>query len=105
MLTKEGMAIMWSESQEEAFRKAKSLIALVPTLMYYDLHKPVVLQDDAGEKGPGAACLQLNNEGLLQPVVFTRCSMTVQRCSQIEKEVLVICQGFHKTSVCMGKAI
>ena len=98
MLTKEGMAFLWSETQEEAFRKAKSLIASAPTLMYYDLHKPVILQVDASEKGLGGALLQLNDEGFPQPVAFTSCSMnqTEQRYSQIEKECLAICQGFHK---------
>ena len=56
--------------------------------MYYDLHKPVVLQVDASEKGLGGVLLQLNGEGFPQPVVFTSCSMNAreQRYSQIEKE-------------------
>ena len=66
--------------------------------MYYDLHKPVVLQLDASEKGLGGTLLQLNDEGFPQPVAFTSYSMneTEQRYSQIEKECLAICQGFHK---------
>ena len=78
MLIKEGMAFMWAEPQEKAFRKAKSL--------------------DASEKGLGGTLLQLNDEGFPQPVAFTSCSMneTEQRYSQIEKECLAICQGFHE---------
>ena len=79
-------------------RKATSLIASAPTLMYYDLHKPVELHVDASEKQLGGALLQLNDEGFPQPIVFTSCSMneTEPRYSQMEKECLAICQGFHK---------
>ena len=66
--------------------------------MYYDLHKPVVLHVDASEKQLGGALLQLNDEGFPQPIVFTSCSIneTEPRYSQMEKECLAICQGFHK---------
>lgn len=98
MLTREGAAFLWSDSQELAFRNAKKLIARTPTLRYYDINKPVTLQVDASESGLGGTLLQPNENGKLQPVAFTSCSLnpTEQRYSQIEKECLAICQAFQK---------
>lgn len=45
-LTQNGVPFNWSQAQEDAFNKAKDLIAKAPTLAYYDLHKPVVIQAD-----------------------------------------------------------
>lgn len=98
MLTHEDAAYIWSQIQQEAFDKAKQLIASAPVLMYYDLRKPVTLQVDASDGGLGGALLQPNEDGKLQPVAFTSCSLspTEQRYSQIEKECLAICNCFHK---------
>jgi hypothetical protein len=97
-LTKEGVEFQWSTIQEEALSQAKSLITSTPTLMYFDLHKPVVLQVDASERGLGGALLQPNKNNILQPVAFTSSSMseTEMRYSQLEKECLAICNGFQK---------
>ena len=98
MLTKDGASFIWSEVQEDAFRKAKALIASAPTLIYYSLDKPVTLQVDASEKGLGAALLQPNANGELQPISFSsgHLTETEQRYSQMEKECLAICHGLHK---------
>ena len=97
-LTKEGVEYVWSEIQDKAFNEAKHLVSTAPTLMYYDINKPVTLQVDASEGGLGGALLQPNKDNKLQPVAFTSCSMseTEQRYSQIEKECLAICNGFQK---------
>ena len=97
-LTKDGVAFQWSQLQQNSLQQAKKLISTAPTLMYYDLHKPVVLQVDASEKGLGGALLQPNRDGKLQPVAFTSSSMSesAQRYSLIEKECLAICNCFHK---------
>ena len=98
MLTKDGASFIWSDTQEQAFQRAKALITSAPTLLYYCLDKPVTLQVDASESGLGAALLQPNAKGELQPVAFSSChlSETEQRYSQMEKECLAICQGLHK---------
>ena len=98
MLTKDGASFIWSETQEDAFQKAKALIASAPTITYYNLDKPVTLQVDASETGLGAALLQPNANGKLQSVAFSssHLSQTEQRYSQIEQECLAICHGLHK---------
>ena len=98
MLTQEAVPFIWSDAQNQAFNKAKQLIASAPVLAYYNLHKPVVLQTDASDYAVGGALLQPNDKGELQPVAFTSSSMspTEQRYSQIEKECLAICHTFQK---------
>ena len=94
MLTQDGSDFIWSTTQQEALDKARRIISSAPVLMFYDLHKPVVLQVD----GLGGVLLQPNDDGNVQPVAFTSCSLnpTERRYSQIEKECLAICNCFHK---------
>lgn len=74
------------------------MISSAPVLAYYDLRKPVVLQTNTSDNAVGGALLQPNDEGKLQPVVFTSSSMnpTEQHYSQIEKECLAICNCFQE---------
>ncbi len=97
-LTQNGVPFNWSQAQDDAFTKAKELISKSPTLAYYNLSKPVVIQADASDEGLGGALLQPDEQGRLKPVAFTSCSMssTEQRYSQIEKECLAICHSFNK---------
>ena len=97
-LTQSDTPFMWAQAQDDAFQKAKHLIFTAPVLQYYDLNKPVTLQVDASEVGVGAALLQPNSEGRLQPVAYTSNSLnaTEQRYSQIEKDCLAICNAFGK---------
>ena len=66
--------------------------------MFYNLNKSVVLQVDASDDGLGGVLLHVNDDGNLQPVAFTSCSLNpTERCySQIEKERLAICDCFNK---------
>ena len=98
MLTQTAVPFIWLDTQDQAFNKAKQLIASTPVLAYYDLCKPVILQTDASDYAVGGALLQPNNKGYLQPVAFTSPSMdpTEKRYSQIEKECLAICHIFQK---------
>ena len=61
-------------------------------------NKSVTLQVDASESGLGGTLLQPNENGKLQPVAYTSCSLTPteRRYSQIEKECLAICNTFTK---------
>ena len=98
MLTQTAVPFIWSDAQDQAFNKAKQLIASAPVLAYYDLRKPIILQTDVSDYAVGGALLQPNNKGYLQPVAFNSSSMnpTEQRYSQIEKECLAICHTFQK---------
>ena len=84
--------------QQDDFDKATQIISSAPVLMFYEIHRPAILQVDASDDGFGGALLQQNTEGKLQPVAFTSCSLnpTEQRYSQIEKECLAICSCFQK---------
>ena len=57
-------------------REDGALIASAPTLIYYSLDKPVTLQVDASEWGLGAALLQPNDKGELQPVAYSSSSLS-----------------------------
>ena len=106
-LTQEGVEFLWSATQQTAFDQSKRMIAEAPTLMYYDMDKPVVLQVDASEGGLGGALLQPNSEGKLQPVAYTSCSLSQseQKYAQIEKECLAICHAFDRWDLWLyGKA-
>ena len=93
-LTRNDTSFIWAQAQEDAFAKAKTLIATTPVLQYYDINKPVTLQVDASEEGLGGALLQPKTDG----VAYTSNSLnsTKQRYSQIEKECLAICNAFEK---------
>ena len=98
MLTQTAVPFIWSDAQDQAFNKAKQLIASAPVLAYYDLRKPIILQTVVSDYAVGGALLQPNNKGYLQPVAFNSSSMnpTEQRYSQVEKECLAICHTFQK---------
>ena len=66
-LTQSETLFIWAQAQDGAFQKAKHFIFTAPVLQYYDLNEPVILQVDASEDGLGAAFLQQNSEGCLQP--------------------------------------
>ena len=97
-LTKKGMVFSWAERQENAFKEAKKLITESPVLKYFDLDQSVVLQVDASKSGLGGVLMQPNDEGKLQPVSYTSCSLnkSEQNYSQLEKECLAICNAFNK---------
>ena len=85
----------WQPQHQEAFEKLKKAITNPPTLRYYDVKKPVVLQCDASQSGLGAGCLQ---DGA--PIAYASRAMTEteQRYAQIEKELLAVtfaCNKFH----------
>ena len=95
MLTQDGSNFIWSTRRQDAFDKARRIIPSAPFLVFYDLHKPVVLQVDASDDGLGGVLP--NDDGNLQPVTLPSCSLnpTERRYSQIEKESLDICNCFH----------
>ncbi len=97
-LTKNDMKFVWSQTQDDAFRNAKKLIAEAPVLQFFSLDNPVTLQVDASDDGLGGVLLQPNQSGQLQPVAYTSCSLTdtEKRYSQMEKECLAICNAFRK---------
>ena len=97
-LTKKDHEFIWSETHQSAFLAAKQLIARAPCLAYFDHTRPVTLQVDASQGGLGAALLQPNDSGDLQPVAYTSCKMrpNEEMWAQIEKECLAIVSACDK---------
>lgn len=95
-LTKADVPWTWSEVQEQAFERVKQMVTKAPVLRYYDMHKPLVIQCDASEKGLGAALLQEDH-----PLAYVSRALTdtETRYAQIEKELLAVvyaCERFHQ---------
>ena len=99
-LTKKDVPWNWSESQENAFQKMKSLVKKAPVLAYFDNEETVHIQCDASERGLGAALLQNG-----KPVSFASRALTdtETRHAQIEKELLAIVFSREKFSGDFGR--
>ena len=97
-LTRLDSQFVWSSVHEQAFTKAKELIAKAPCLAYFDPNKEITLQTDASEHALGDALLQPNSNGKLQPIAFMFCQMRPNKrmWAQIEKETLAICAACEK---------
>ena len=57
MLTRKENPWNWSENQQAAFEKAKSLVTAAPVLSFYDPGKELALENDTSEYGIGSALL------------------------------------------------
>jgi len=53
---------IWTQDQQESFKRLKSMIAKPPVLAYPDYSKPFVLYTDASDVGIGAVLLQKQEE-------------------------------------------
>ena len=91
-LTKQDREFIWSDVHQDAFAKAKHLIASALCLAIFDNKRPVTLQVDASQGGLGGALLQPNDSRDLQPVAYTSCKLcpNEELWAQIEKECLAI---------------
>jgi len=78
---------VWTEAQDKAVMKIKSLISTAPVLRYFDPATEITLQCDASDGGLGYALLQQG-----QPVAYGARGLTQaeKKYAQIEKEMLAI---------------
>lgn len=97
-LLKEKVTWKWTQTEQEAFEKAKSLLTSDLTLVHYSLEKEMLLLCDASEYGVGAVLVHKMEDGTEKPVIMS--SRTLQdherRYAQIDKEALAIMFGLKK---------
>ena len=84
--------------QDGIFNTCKKLISQAPTLRYFDVNAPVMLQVDASEDGIGGAILQPNAARDLH-ILLTYHDR--KKYAQIEKGSLAICAAFAKWNQCL----
>ena len=100
---------MWNRAYQEIYERAKSLVKEDTSMKYYDVRKPLYLENDASGGGIGGALLQVRdnlncryNEApdstMLWPTVLASKSLSSmeQHYSNIEKEALRILHGLKK---------
>ena len=92
-LTRKNVQCNWSNTQERAFEKMKTLVSEAPVLCFYDHAKDIAVQCDASQTGLVAPLLQ---EG--QPLAFASSALTdtETRYAQIEKEMLAFVWSLEK---------
>ena len=92
-LTKKDVPWSWSSTQQSAFNLVNSKITNAPVLAYYDPEKELVLENDAGEYGMGAAIFQGG-----KPIAYASRSLSSagKNYAQIEKEMLPVNFGLEK---------
>ena len=86
-LTRKYVPCNWSNTQERALEKMKTLVSEAPGLCFYGHAKEITVQCDASQTVLGAALIQ---EG--QPLVFASRALTDTETlyAQIEKEMLAV---------------
>ena len=91
ILTRKEVPWNWSENQQAAFQKAKSLVTAAPVLSFYDPGKELVLENDASQYGIGSALFQHG-----KPIAFASRTLTgvETRYGQIKKEMFAVCYQY-----------
>ena len=100
-LLQKGTKWNWTETQQTAFDKAKSLVQSSVVLAHYDASKKLVLACDASPYGVGAVLSQYQDDGVEKPVAFASRSLSKaeKNYSHLEKEGLPVIFGvkhFHQ---------
>ena len=91
LLTKSAKWV-WSQPQQEAFTKAKSLLHSSSLLVHYDDKKPILLSCDASNYGLGAVLSHRMDDNSEKPIAFASRTLSPaeKKYAQLEKEALAI---------------
>lgn len=91
-LTSPKVLFQWTPECQNAFEKAKALLANAPVLKAPDFSHPFALYTDASDVGVGAVLVQNDDSGIEHPVAFfsRKLSPCQVRYSTIEKETLAL---------------
>ena len=97
-LLKEDSMFMWELHHQSCFDGLKHLVTTRSCLQYFNVAKTAILQTDASLLGLGAALLQENESGVVQPVAYASKSLSgaEKRYACIERELLAIVFGTQK---------
>lgn len=95
-LTEKHTEFIWTENENDCFKKLKSAISTNPCLKYFDVSKPVMISVDSSKSAIGAVLLQEE-----KPIAYASKALTdtEQGWSQIEKEMRAVVFGaehFHR---------
>ena len=91
---------IWTQTQDQAFQKAKDLLTSAPLLVHYDLSKDLMLSFDASPYGVGAVLAHVDEDGNEQPIGYVSRTLTAaeRNYAQMEREGLACIYGiktFH----------
>ena len=98
---------VWGKSQDQSFEAVKQELAKPTVLALYTLEAKTKVCADASNFGLGAVLLQ-QQQSVWKPVAYASRTMseTEQRCSQIQKEALVLVWACEKFSgYILGKRV
>ena len=89
--------VHWTDLQEEAFLKLKSLLCKEPILQLPDFNKEFVLRTDASQEGVGAVLMQEHHGQMFPVSYYSRKLRAAERnYSTVEKELLAVVEGVKK---------
>ena len=84
--------VKWGPAQESSMVEIRSILTNTPVLSIYDPNKEHVIQTDASNDYIGGTLLQLENDGLLHPILYAsrKCVEREMRYDIQNKEMLAI---------------
>ena len=92
-LLKTNVEWKWTKNHDAALQQLKTVLTCAPTLSFYNVDKPVMIQCDASQAGLGACLMQ---DG--KPIAYASRAMSKaeKNYAQIEKEMLSIVFAVRK---------
>ena len=84
--------VQWGPAQESSMSEIRRILTSSPVLSIYDSNKEHVVQTDASNEYIGGTLLQLENDGLLHPIMYAsrKCVDREMRYDIQNKEMLAI---------------